>query len=472
MRLLRARETKGVGIAAAVALLSACVAGDGDHHDVVPQDDGVGVLRSAVDLSDLDAGCSTSGTEGISAQLLDEMLCLTEGRFVRFSHPNITLTSSRVHPYLSPAAKRGIEAAADSTSIRINSAFRTLAEQYVLWLGCPVAAEPGSSNHESGKAVDVDNYSSARSALLANGFDQPLPGSDPVHFEGPGEDLRSFSVLAFQRLWNANHPGDRIDEDGICGPQTRGRLERSPAEGFAVGRVCGVGPPPLDAELVEQGSDAAESPGGEADYVVCAGDPVSFWVELRNTGGAVWTDSGGGDAEGQAVRLGVPSDVADPFVGTHRVSVADSSNPEVRPEAADPPGGDCTDPGCRRTVFTLAGAAPGAPGLVVSTWRLVDEGRAWFGPEAVFRVMVEDCPEPEPDGGTVPDGGDADLDADEWPDGDVDQPAPDAGPDAAVEDASGPDPHRRPSSPMSGGCGAAGGPAPSLIGAVILSLLP
>jgi hypothetical protein len=44
--------------------------------------------------------------------------------------------------------------------------------------------------------------------------------------------------------------------------------------------------------------------------------------------------------------------------------------------------------------------------------------------------------------------------------------------DDGVEDASGPDPHRGPSSPMNGGCGAAGRPAPSLIGAVILSLLP
>ena len=30
--------------------------------------------------------------------------------------------------------------------------------------------------------------------------------------------LRGADVLAFQRLWNRNHPGDAIDEDGLYGP--------------------------------------------------------------------------------------------------------------------------------------------------------------------------------------------------------------------------------------------------------------
>jgi hypothetical protein len=315
--------------------------------------------------------------------------------------------------------------AADRTTIEINSGLRTIAEQYVLWLGCSVAADPGTSNHETGRAIDVDNYGSARGALIDEGFDQPLPGSDPVHFEGPGVDLRASSVLAFQRLWNVNHPGDLIDEDGSCGPQTMARLERTPAEGFAAGLECEEGPPPLQAEFVAQGSDAAADPTAEAMFVVCDGAAVRFWFELRNTGAATWIDDGAAGAEdwGHAVRLGVEADSPDPLVGTTRASVSTSSNAQVTPG-----GGDCNDAaGCQRTVFTLEGVAPATAGVVTTTWRLVDEGRAWFGPGMWLSFRVEDCVDPEPDGGPGDGGLDAGPDAELEPDADA--PA-DAGPDA------------------------------------------
>lgn len=62
----------------------------------------------------------------------------------------------------------------------------------------------------------------------------PLPG-DPPHFDYQGDgtiDLRSQSILAFQQLWNQNHPDQRITEDGGFGPQTEDALNRSPARGF------------------------------------------------------------------------------------------------------------------------------------------------------------------------------------------------------------------------------------------------
>ncbi|NIS33710.1 MAG: hypothetical protein GWO04_28795, partial [Actinobacteria bacterium] len=116
--------------------------------------------------------------------------------------------------------------------------------------GISLAASPGRSNHESGLAVDVSDYSSWRSRLEAQGF-RWLGSSDPVHFDyvgGGTTDLSGLSVLAFQRLWNRNHPDDPITEDGLYGPQTEARLAMAPAEGFATGAVCDTPDPEPDPE--------------------------------------------------------------------------------------------------------------------------------------------------------------------------------------------------------------------------------
>jgi hypothetical protein len=64
--------------------------------------------------------------------------------------------------------------------------------------------------------------------------------SDPWHFDFTqgGVALTGLSTRAFQRLWNANNPNDRISEDGRWGPQTASRLARSPAAGFRSGATC------------------------------------------------------------------------------------------------------------------------------------------------------------------------------------------------------------------------------------------
>jgi hypothetical protein len=99
--------------------------------------------------------------------------------------------------------------------------------------------------------------------------------------------------------------------------------------------------PELDATFVDQGSDAEPDPEGLAYFRACAGQTVHFWFELENTGSASWVDWGAtGTSTGQAVRLGVPDDSNDPFVGANRVSLNDNANPDVHPASADPPGGD------------------------------------------------------------------------------------------------------------------------------------
>jgi hypothetical protein len=137
--------------------------------------------------------------------------------------------------------------------------------------------------------------------------------------------------------------------------------------------------PSLDAAFVGQGTSAATDTTGEAQHTICAGAPLDFHFEVRNTGTAAWSDVGdiGPGAFGRAVRLGVASDTPDPFVGTARVSINTASSATVAPGAS--------------TTFTMRGNAPATPGIVRTSWRLVDETRAWFGPDMWLSFRVTSC---------------------------------------------------------------------------------
>lgn len=220
--------------------------------------------------------CSTAGVEALSQQLAETQMCIRPGAFVRFApHPGITLSSSRVHPYLQATARDALHRAAARQPITINSAFRTVADQYVLYFsgGCGLAARPGSSNHQSGRAIDVASYSTVRASLEAEGCAW-LGSRDPVHFDCPGTDRRSDSVLAFQRLWNMNNPTDPIAEDGIYGPQTESRLARSPAGGFP-SSACGC-TPGCDGDAIVA-DDCSRTPCGSG--LVCRDDGAPRCVD-------------------------------------------------------------------------------------------------------------------------------------------------------------------------------------------------
>lgn len=179
--------------------------------------------------------CSTAGVVALTAQLIETQRCMTPGALVRVTpHRNLVLTAQRINPFMQTGARDALWAASRTVTLRVNSLFRTLADQYVLYhsRACPLAAEPGESNHETGTAVDLDNWRAAQRALLAAGCRHTYPGRDDVHFDCPGRDRRADSVRAFQRLWNLNHPDDRIAENGDYGSSTAQRVARSPARGF------------------------------------------------------------------------------------------------------------------------------------------------------------------------------------------------------------------------------------------------
>ena len=222
-----------------------------DFHGEEP----VAEISEALTVAEaVSGGCSTTAVWGLSLQIIDQMNCLIPGgALVEVpARPNFTKGNATL-AFMQPPAVTAFVAALDeasSTTLTANSMLRTLAQQYLLYAwyragtcNISLAATPGTSNHESGLAIDVSQYSAWRPTLEAHGFSW-LGSSDAVHFdyEGAGRvDLSGKGTLAFQKLWNLNNPSDLLVEDGAYGPQTETRLQRSPTDGFAKPPTCGSG---------------------------------------------------------------------------------------------------------------------------------------------------------------------------------------------------------------------------------------
>jgi uncharacterized protein (TIGR03382 family) len=205
----------------------------------------------------ISSSCSTASVLGLSKQIADEISCANPTGLTRFTAGgNLQVTSNAVLPYLSATGKNDLMTVASGRVVQVNSAFRTVAQQYLLYqwylqgrCGIPIAATPGRSNHESGRAVDLANYSALITPMSHRGWAHDVPG-DAVHVDHlASPDIRGRDVLAFQKLWNRNHPGDQIAEDGAYGPNTEARLRQAPSEGFPIGPTCATTGPRV-AEVV------------------------------------------------------------------------------------------------------------------------------------------------------------------------------------------------------------------------------
>ncbi|MEO8703903.1 MAG: D-alanyl-D-alanine carboxypeptidase family protein [Kofleriaceae bacterium] len=261
-----------------LGLVAGCVMDDSDAD--------LDSIESAVSVSTYTtSGCSTSVVVGLSKQIAEEVDCMSPGSLVPIAASgNLVFSSNAVLPYMHSAAKTDLLAVAATRTVQVNSGFRTVAQQYLLYqwkqlgrCGISAAATPGRSNHQSGRAVDIANYSSLISAMANRGWAHDVPG-DPVHFDHlSSPDIRGKDVLAFQRLWNRNNASDKISEDGAYGPQTEGRLKQAPATGFTVGASCaGTRLEPADVVMIE-GPDKL-APGARARYT----------LTVKNNGSVEW----------------------------------------------------------------------------------------------------------------------------------------------------------------------------------------
>ena len=195
--------------------------------------------------------CSTSSVDGLSRQIVAQARCIDSNAFVRLPHRANLVAGSQVFPYLEAAAKEHLLRALDAhpqQTMTVHSALRTLAQQYLVWrwgaqkrCGVQLAARPGTSNHETGLALDIGEPAAWRSALEAENFRWFGP-RDRVHFDYRGRGAhphRHIDVMAFQQLWNLNHPDDAIAANGKYDSDTEKRLKKSPPAGFPIGAKCG-----------------------------------------------------------------------------------------------------------------------------------------------------------------------------------------------------------------------------------------
>ena len=299
----------------------------------------LGVLKAGMTVEQA-GGCSTSIVAGLSRQLIEQINCLRPNTLEDFSRADIR-QGAGVWPYAQRGGRAALWRAIDQRgqALSLNSALRTLPQQYLLYqwyqqgrCGIGLAARPGRSRHESGLAIDTGDWAAWRDALGANSW-QWFGQNDAVHFDYRGADtvdLAGLSVLAFQQLWNLNHPEDTIDEDGAYGPQTEARLRQSPAEGFAQSGCVGPGPDPTP----DQGVDP-ELPGDRymsilAQWATLDGQPRDWlltgssarifdvvegqqfegWIDVRNGSGRPVTE---------AVTLGYTTD--SPFIDALSVEI-------------------------------------------------------------------------------------------------------------------------------------------------------
>ncbi|HEY2746349.1 MAG TPA: M15 family metallopeptidase [Polyangia bacterium] len=335
-------------------------------------------------------GCSTFIVDGLSKQLIAEENCIAANTLVSFGGKKGISIGSNVYPYLEPKAAAGLEAAGASSTLSVTSAFRTLAQQYLLYrwyengtCGISLAAVPGNSNHETGIAVDLSNYSSEIGNMSNHGWTHTYPSSDPVHFDytaGGTTDLRHDSVLAFQRLWNLNNPNAKIGEDGDYGPITASKVAAAPATGFAKGSTCAPKTPttpPADTTMF-----AAELTDQSMPTALGAGEVQAAWVEFKNTGMTTW--------EPGTTRLGT----TDPQDRESVLSSPDwiAANRPATVDAETKPG----DVG--RFSFSLRGPVVSAAESLTEHFGLVQEGVAWFPATAALTVDVMISPAAVPGG--------------------------------------------------------------------------
>ena len=192
---------------------------------------------------------STIILKGLNDQLFAELNIIAPGKLVKIDDLNVTLGYAVIPFVGGPTAKARLKAAIDKrgAKLSINSAYRTFAQQYLLFRlknfgpnGCGITAvaKPGTSNHESGLALDINDAITWKPFLAAQGWRWFGPKDLPHYdFIAGGTDLRSLGIKAFQSLWNKNNPKDLLKVDGKLGDnwqnsETIKRLLKTPKDGF------------------------------------------------------------------------------------------------------------------------------------------------------------------------------------------------------------------------------------------------
>jgi murein L,D-transpeptidase YcbB/YkuD len=214
-------------------------------------------VKEAIDGMIQSRNVDTGRVSGLNRQIIAQMNTLANGILINFeSLPGIEGSGASLNLYLQAGAKESLRAALregiakqPNLKMTINSAYRTVAQQHILYQVfqrdpklIPLASKPGNSNHENGLAIDVNNYNAWKPYLTAHGWHW-LGGNDPVHFSEPSgrDDINKLGIAAFQALWNQYHPNDPMTVDGNFGAQTAAKMDSSPIGGFGLAQILHLG---------------------------------------------------------------------------------------------------------------------------------------------------------------------------------------------------------------------------------------
>ena len=111
----------------------------------------------------------------------------------------------------------------------------------------PLTVNGATANFTAIKIGDLNHTATANSNLNGTASERgDAPGrwhgaGDLVHFDfvgGGTVDLSGQSVLAFQTLWNRNHPDKKLPVNDTYDAKTEAYLKESPADGFPIGARC------------------------------------------------------------------------------------------------------------------------------------------------------------------------------------------------------------------------------------------
>ncbi len=211
----------------------------------------LGEAQSAITVQQaINSGCSTAPVKGLSQQIVDQAECFAPGSYALLPNkPNVTFNDVEFR-YLQVAARDALVAAIDSkpgAALTINSMLRTLPDQYLLYAwyqagtcGISLAATPGGSNHETGLAIDINQYSAWQAALTAHGF-KWYGNADVVHYDYKGSGRGRLHRQRHPRLPAAleqEQPRRRHRRGRHLRPADRRPPRQIPADGFAIGPSC------------------------------------------------------------------------------------------------------------------------------------------------------------------------------------------------------------------------------------------
>lgn len=189
--------------------------------------------------------CDTGSLLGLSKQIAQQLMRSVPAASVTDVGPHVVIAGPSTITYLQRSAGDALIAAIKEfgSKPRLVHALRVLPQQYAVseWYlhkrcGIPLAAAPGTSPHELGVAIDIQDHFEWIQVLRKHNW-QWRGQADPAHFNyhGPNDpDFGKYSIMAFQRVWNTHtaDPQKHLTTDGVLGPKTLSALQVSPVVGF------------------------------------------------------------------------------------------------------------------------------------------------------------------------------------------------------------------------------------------------